>query len=271
MTDENEIHIDEVYGGEAPTDQSAGSRPDERSRNEKLTELLAYAHVIGASDSEARFIDFRETRGRNPDREESTAMGLELEEPYPPFYECTPELYLGAVADVLRSEPESRDLPALARPHEHETIPRFRRKLELARKRDGEANIPSKTLLLCGLEALGMPSPMAHTWLRGLRDEEADLSRLKHFCFFVGECCVLPWGSPTARYHTVTTADLFAVYQEWCARNDDKMGTEIPFTAREFSLEILKCGGVSPWRTKHARGFRGIALRWQAIGATPKP
>jgi hypothetical protein len=114
-----------------------------------------------------------------------------------------------------------------------------------------------KDLLLCGLLALGLPAATAHDWLRGLPDERA---RRWHLGYFVAERCLLPcagWG----RACKIKTKDLYGGYLRWCEEEPGRLHGEEPFTMREFSSEILNCGGVTEWRTAKARGFLGIALR----------
>jgi len=271
--------------------------PDYRPRHEKLMELLEYAHVIGASPAESKLDGFVCAHGRNPTSAEGKALGLgpELveEESYPPFHECRPRDYLETVAEKLRTESELVEplakLPDWGGPQVIERF--FQRWDEMKRRRQAQAEKLSpkdpplcgllaharrmgradpdaiarakaakpspKDLLLCGLLALGLPAATAHDWLRGLPDERA---RRWHLGYFVAERCLLPcagWG----RACKIKTKDLYGAYLRWCEEEPGRLHGEEPFTMREFSSEILNCGGVTEWRTAKARGFSGIALR----------
>jgi len=226
-----------------------------RTRREELEKLLAFAHVIGASPSELRFDNFVTVHGRNPGKEEGKALDLADEEPFPPYHECNPDLYLEVVADWLRTHLDINRLPA-PRP-----IERFKEKLEAATKRSGNGKLRAKDLLLCALEALGVDSSTAHRLLKRIPNEEAELARRKHLGDFVSECCYLSWGKVESRFCKVTSAALYSTYRKWCLDNPTKLDGQKTYTTRKFSTEILKCGGVTEWRTARQRGFLGIAPR----------
>jgi hypothetical protein len=272
--------------------------PDYGPRREKLLGLLEYANLIWASPAEQAFQDFVHEHGRNPDSDQGKALGLTpdlagKEESYPPYHESQSSEYLHAIADELRTEPEFVEplyrLPGWGGP---QVVERFLRRwdkvkrrrqaqaealsskdpplcglLALARRmgladpdaiaRAEAARPSSKDLLLCGLLALGLPAATAHDWLKGLPDERA---RRWHLGYFVAERWLLPfaaWG----RACKVKTEALYDAYLRWCAEEPGRLHGEERFTMREFSSEILKCGGVKEWRTAKARGFSGIAPR----------
>ncbi len=182
----------------------------------------------------------------------------EEHDPFPPSYECRPELYLGRIADEMRSQPECDGLPGFVNSIGTQVIERFRRNLDTAKKRSGAARLSPKGALLAALLALGLPPATAHDWLRGL---DADGSRSWHLGYFVLERCWLPGPAPWGKRCKVETAELHRIYLQWCAKNSGRFDGHKPYSVGEFSRQILKCGGVTPWRTKRARGFSGIEPR----------
>jgi hypothetical protein len=266
------------------------AEPDTRPRHEKLLDLLEFAHLIGGSPAEEVFREFVHLRGRNPSAEEGKEIGLGptavVGEPYPPAHECETSLYLEAIAEKLRNEPELNGplakLPDWGGP---QVVRRFLHNLELRKRRSGAAELSPKDILRCSLLALGLPATTAHAWLKGLPDEGSPRS---HFVCFLVERCLFRSPTQPGKYYKATSAKLHRAYLQWCkgcprcrgdrephlrcnnaagvrlqqcAETSAGLGSEKPYRLREFSSEILKSGGVTHWRTKRARGFSGIALR----------
>ena len=253
-----------------PTDASeAEAAPAGREAREKrhreLTYLLNAVQVAGASPSELKFRNFEYTHAaRRPSKDQSVALGLLEEDSFRSWYECKPKLFLEAIADHLRSEPECSALPGFVSPIGSHVVERFQRNLA-----------KGKHPLLAGLLTLGLPAATAHDWLRGLLDDGARRSHLG--CFLEERCLLflrghlgydtdkrraLPDAPATSKQaYRVTRVALFGAYSQWCTEYPGRLDAERPYSEREFSAEILKCGGVTPWRTKRARGFSGIALR----------
>jgi len=247
---------------------------DLRPRREILADLLSWNQVDAESPSETRLQVFRTKHGRCPRFREGKALGIgddvprdiEAYDPCPPYWEGWtwdvpsrdgPRSYLEDVRDAL-SAPEhsgyfSRErLEWLKSENDPRIVDLFKRKLNAAKGRRNGALL-SKDPLLCALLALGVPSDVAHDWLKGAPKEDP---RLNGVADFVDECCRLPGHGPLRDHCRITSAALYGAYRKWCeARNAE------PYGFREFSVEILQCGGVKKWRTAKARGFVGVALR----------
>lgn len=243
---------------------------DRRPRPEILADLLSYAYVFTESPSETRFQVFRTKHGRNP-REGNEARSLnlvdtEVENYNLPYWEGWtwddpsrdgPRSYLEDVRDQLSAPEHSRNfsrekLAWLADRNDPRVVELFRRKLNtIKRKRNGA--LSPEDPLLCALLALGVPSRVVHDWLKGAPKTDP---RLDGLADFVRECCHLPGHGPVREHCRITSAALYGAYRAWCSTRNAR-----PYGFREFSVEILQCGGVKKWRTAKARGFVGIALR----------
>jgi hypothetical protein len=238
-------HTSEVKTHPASPEASQGANAaqamDTRLRREKLEQARELFYVGGFSPSGVRFQSFIDNHGRIPRKREASNLDMVDEDFWQDLHE-DPALYLSMVRAEL-------GLTGLA-PH---AVERFQQHLARTKERRAAeaARFTPNDLLLCALEALGIPSTTAHDWVKRLP------SRPSHLGYFIAECCELPGGK-------VTTAALVSAYQTWCESNPARLKDQVPYTSREFSQAILReCGGVSEWRTKNGRGFQGISLRLQ--------
>lgn len=233
----------------AASQDATADQPDMRPWRQKLEQARAFFYMGGLSPSEVRFRSFVEKHGRNPRQREGAKLGMVDEDFWQDLYE-DPDLYLSMVRDELGLT----SVAPLA-------VERFEAHLARTKKQRAteSARFTPNDLLLCALEALGIPSTTAHDWVKRLPDE----SRTFHLGHFVAECCVLPFDNPKlSKRCKVTTAALLGAYRAWCESNPARLDGQAPYTDGEFSRAILReCGGVTEWRTKRARGFVGIALR----------
>jgi hypothetical protein len=216
---------------------------DTRLRREKLEQARELFYVGGFSPSGVRFQSFIDKHGRIPRKREASNLDMVDEDFWQDLHE-DPALYLSMVRAEL-------GLTSVA----PQAVERFQAHLARTKERRAAeaARFTPNDLLLCALEALGIPSTTANDWVKRLPDK----SRTFHLGHFVAECCALPGGK-------VKTAALWGAYREWCEANPARLKGQVPYTAREFPQAILReCGGVSKWRTKNGRGFQGISLRLQ--------
>ncbi|MGC9984094.1 MAG: hypothetical protein ABSF35_10715 [Polyangia bacterium] len=240
---------------------AAPPQPDTRTRREKLEVLLAFSHVIGASRSELSLDNFAITHGgRNPNYPEGKALGLTDEEPFPPFHECHPDLYLETVAEFLRSEPSIK--------RHSNPGGRFKRRLKAASKRSVDGKLLAKDLLVCALEALGVSPSAAHNLLRRLPNDEAEIARRRHLGNFVAERLhhwLSPWPPGDDRKpdaYRVKATELLQAYRGWCKEDPARIEGAEPYTDREFFLAIREhVGGVIAKHTKSGTVYYGIELR----------